>query len=105
MYKIEKNHPAYLNYQNQLQIKENQDATFILKMIKRIVIWLAFLSKCNTSFIQKFIQQHNHNQYLIDKNDALPEIVGHLAGTCYDENIIMDYGINYIKLDIIHMSL
>ena len=41
----------------------------------------------------------------IDKNDALPEIVGHLAGTCYDENIIMDYGMNYIKVDIIHMSL
>ena len=73
-------------------------------MIKRIVIWLLFLSRCNASFIQKFTQEQNHNQYLIDKNDALPEIVGHLAGTCYDENIIMDYGMN-IKVDIIHMSL
>ena len=74
-------------------------------MIKRIVIWLLFLSKCNASFIQKFIQEQNQNQYLIDTNDALSEIVGHLAGTCYDENIIMDYGMNYIKVDIIHMSL
>ena len=74
-------------------------------MIERIVIWLLFLSKCNTSFIQKFIQEQNHHQYLIDKNDALPEIVGHLAGTCHDENIIMDFGISYIKVDIIHMRL
>ena len=73
-------------------------------MIERIVIWLLFLSKCNTSFIQKFIQEQNSHQYLIDKNDALPEIIGHLAGTCHDENIIMDFGIS-IKVDIIHMKL
>ena len=59
-------------------------------MLWSFPFWLLFLSKCNTSFIQKFIREQNHNQYLIDKNDALPEIVGHLAGTCYDENIIMD---------------